>query len=100
MTSKERLQKALNFVQPDRPPIYASFTAEAAQKLYHHFGKQPQKPLDSPLSSLRISFQDLQIELGADCLCVAACAPDTARTYKRSDGLSVNEWGIGTRRTG
>ncbi|MBN1481717.1 hypothetical protein EH223_05070 [candidate division KSB1 bacterium] len=100
MNSKERLQKNLRFIQTDRPPIFASFTAQAAEKLYRYFGMEPQKPLDSPLSSLRISFQDLLIKLGADCLCVAACAPDNTPTTQSVDGLSINEWGIGTRSTG
>jgi len=100
MNSKERLLKALNFEEPDRPPIYASFTLQAAEKMYRHFAMEPSKPLDSPMSSLRISFQDLLMKLGVDCICVASCAPDNAPTRKRADGLNINEWGIGTRSHG
>lgn len=40
------------------------------------------------------------LRLGSDCVCVASCAPDNAKTYTREDGLIVNEWGIGMRNHG
>jgi hypothetical protein len=74
MNSKERLLKALSFEETDRPPNYPSFTMQAAEKMYRHFVMEPSKPLDSPMSSLRIS--DLLMKLGVDCICVASRAPD------------------------
>lgn len=100
MTSKERLQKAIHFQQPDRPPVYCSVVPQLAEKLSAHFNMPYEPGLDSPMSGNRISWRDLMLRLGSDCVCVASCAPDNAPTKKLPDGLIVNEWGIGMRNHG
>lgn len=100
MTSKERLQKAIHFEQPDRPPVYCSVVPQLAEKLSAHFNMPYEPGLDSPMSGNRISWRDLMLRLGSDCVCVASCAPDTAPTTTLPDGLIVNEWGIGMRNHG
>lgn len=100
MTSKERLVKALNHEQTDRPPIYCSIVPQLAEKLSQHLGMPLEPPIDSPMSGNRISWRDLMLTLGSDCICVASCAPDNGKTYREPDGLIVNEWGIGMRNHG
>lgn len=100
MTSKERLLRAINFKETDRPPIYCSVAPQLAEKLCNHFGVPYTPPIDSPMSGNRISWMDVMLRLGSDCVCVASCAPDNAPTRTREDGLMINEWGIGLRNHG
>lgn len=100
MTSKERFVKALNHEPTDRPPIYCSVVPQLAEKLAAHLGMPYEPGIDSPMSGNRISWRDLMLVLGSDTVCVASCAPDTAPTVTRPDGLIVNEWGIGMRNHG
>lgn len=100
MTSKERLQKALRFEETDRPPVYCSIVPQLAEKLSAYYGVPCEPGIDSPMSGNRISWRDLMIRLGVDCICVASCAPDNAKTKTLDDGLIVNEWGIGMRNHG
>lgn len=100
MTPKERLIKAINFQETDKPPVYCSIVPQLAEKLSAHFGVPCEPGIDSPMSGNRISWMDLMIRLGSDCVCVASCAPDNAPTRTLEDGLIVNEWGIGMRNHG
>lgn len=100
MNSKERLLHAINFREVDRPPVYCSVVPQLAEKLGHYFGMAVESPIDSPMSSNRISWMNLMLRLGSDCICVASCAPNTAPTRTLDDGLMVNEWGIGMRNHG
>lgn len=100
MTSKERLIKALNFESTDRPPVYCSIVPQLAPKVGAYLGIEPSAVIDSPMSGLRVSWPELMVALGADCVCIASCAPDNGKTYTRPDGLIVNEWGIGMRNHG
>ncbi|MDH3068199.1 uroporphyrinogen decarboxylase family protein [Akkermansia sp. N21169] len=100
MNSKARLIHAINFRETDRPPVFCSIVPQLADKLGSYFGMAVEAPIDSPMSSNRISWMDLMLRLGSDCVCVASCAPDTAPTRTLDDGLMVNEWGIGMRNHG
>ncbi|MEG1634499.1 MAG: uroporphyrinogen decarboxylase family protein [Rikenellaceae bacterium] len=100
MNSKDRFIKALNFEQTDRPPIYCSIVPQLAEKLSTYLHVPLEESIDSPLSGNRISWPELMIKLGSDVVCVASCAPDNAKTYKRDDGLIINEWGVGMRNHG
>lgn len=100
MTSRERLVKAINHQETDRPPVYCSIVPQLAASLSEHFGIPCEPALDSPMSGNRISWQDLMIRLGSDCVCIASCAPDNHPTVTREDGLIINEWGIGMRNHG
>lgn len=100
MNSKERLVRALNFQETDRPPVFCSIVPQLAEKLSKHFGIPCEAGIDSPMSGNRISWADLMVRLGSDCVCVASCAPDNAPTVTHEDGLIVNEWGIGMRNHG
>ena len=93
MTSKERVLKTLNHVQPDRPPIFATLTPQAAKKLSQHLDLPYEEPLDSLLST-RISHMDILTQLGNDCIGIAACAPKHFPTREISGGLHENEWGM------
>lgn len=93
MTSRERVFKALNHDEPDRPPIFATLTPQAAKKLSNHFGLPYEEPLDSLLST-RISHMDLLTKLGNDCVGIAACAPKSFPTREIENGLLENEWGM------
>ncbi len=100
MTSKQRLLDAINFRQPDRPPVYCSIVPQLAGAIADRLDMTAEAPIDSPMSSNRISWMDLMLRLGSDCVCVASCAPDNAPTRTLENGLMVNEWGIGMRNHG
>ncbi|MDL2281877.1 uroporphyrinogen decarboxylase family protein [Parabacteroides sp. OttesenSCG-928-G06] len=100
MTSKERVIKAINRQETDRPPVYCSIVPQLAERLSDHFHIPCEPSIDSPMSGNRISWRDLMLRLGSDCVCVASCAPDNGKTQVREDGLIVNEWGIGMRNHG
>lgn len=100
MTSKQRLIAAINHRETDRPPVYCSIVPQLAGPLSEYLGMPCEPAFDSPMSSNRISWMDLMLRLGSDCVCVASCAPDNAPTRKLEDGLIVNEWGIGMRNHG
>lgn len=93
MTSRERVLKAINFEQPDRPPVMVTLTPQAAEKLSHHLGLPYEEPVASLLST-RISHQKLLTRLGNDCVCFAACYPPDRMPVVREDGKIVNEWGM------
>ncbi len=93
MTSRERVLKAINFIQPDRPPIFATLTPQAAQKLSEALGIEYEPPYDSMLST-RISHPRLLTTLGNDCVGIAACAPKRFPTRTLQTGLLLNEWGM------
>jgi uroporphyrinogen decarboxylase len=38
--------------------------------------------------------------MGVDAIGVAACFPDNSQPYTRADGVTINEWGIGTKPVG
>lgn len=100
MTSKERFIAALNRQETDRPPLYCSIVPQLASRLSAHLNVELETPLDSPMSGNRISWRDLMLKMGSDCVCVASCAPEGGATVKHEDGLIVNEWGIGMRNHG
>ncbi len=93
MTSKERVLSTITGKQPDRPPIFATLTPQAAEKLSQALNIPYEPPLDSLLST-RISHTDLLIKLGNDCVGIAACAPENRPTRTLDDGTLENEWGM------
>lgn len=99
MTSKERVLKAINFENPDRPPIYATLTPQMAEKLSNHLAIPFEEPVDSLLST-RISHSNLLTTLGNDCVGIAACIPENSPTKTLEDGRIVNEWGMVFRNVG
>lgn len=99
MTSKERVMKAIQHQQPDRPPVFATFTPQVAEKMARELTMPYEPPLDSLLST-RISHTKLLTRLGNDCVGIAACAPNDAPTKELADGKIVNEWGMCFRNVG
>lgn len=99
MKPRERFLKAINMEETDRPPVYCSIVPQIAEKLCDYYNVPFTPGIDSTVGS-RISWQDLMLRLGADCFGVAGCAPDTFPTYKREDGVMINEWGIGMKNHG
>lgn len=91
MTPRERVLKAMNHEQPDRPPLFATLTPQVAEKLAEELNILKEPPLDSLLST-RISHMDLLTRLGNDCVGIAACAPKSFPTREQEDGTLVNEW--------
>ncbi|MEM3486497.1 MAG: uroporphyrinogen decarboxylase family protein [Candidatus Methanomethyliaceae archaeon] len=77
MTSKERVQMAVNFEEPDRVPIQASFTPEVEERLSRLHGN--------------LRGFDLDVELGHDIL-IPAYGMGTS--YYREGDEYVTEWGI------
>ncbi|MDI3542589.1 MAG: hypothetical protein PWP57_192, partial [Candidatus Atribacteria bacterium] len=64
MTSKKRVITSLNHEEPDRVPIYASFTPEFAQRLRNHLGLLNLDPLN-PFGG---EVHDLEEILGLDII--------------------------------
>ena len=93
MTSRERVLKAINYVEPDRPPIFANLTPQAAEKLSQALELPYEPPIDSLLST-RISHPELLTHLGNDCVGIAACAPENFPTRRLKNGQLENEWGM------
>jgi len=95
MKPRDRVLKALNGEEVDRPPIFMTLTPEAAQKMSKHLHVPYEKPLDSMLST-RISHMDLLTKMGNDCVGVAATAPTNfpTRIIDEEKKVSTNEWGM------
>jgi uroporphyrinogen decarboxylase len=99
MNSRERFLSTINRKPADRPPVFANFTPQVAEKMSLHLGIPYEEPIDSLLST-RISHMDLLTELGNDAVGIAANAPDNFPTQTMDDGLIVNEWGMKFKTTG
>ncbi len=93
MNPRERFIRTLNKDNPDRPPVFANFTPQVAEKMEKAIGAPHEPPEDSLLST-RISHPGLLTKLGNDCVGIAACAPKGAETYTNEEGMIVNEWGM------
>lgn len=93
LTPKQRTLDAMNRLQTDRPPMFATLTPQTAKKLTAHLNLQYEEPLDSLLST-RISHMDLLTYLGNDCVGIAGCAPKNFPTKNVDNKISVNEWGM------
>jgi len=96
MTRRERFLNTINGKQPDRPPLYISMVPQLAKRLSYHLGVPYEQPISSLLGS-RISFNNMLVGLGVDAIGVAACFPDDNQPVLRPDGITINEWGIGTK---
>lgn len=93
MTPKDRVLKAINFQQPDRPPVFCTLTPQAAFKLSEALRVPYEEPLDSLLST-RISHTNVLLTAGNDGVGIAACAPDHFPTRTLENGILENEWGM------
>jgi uroporphyrinogen decarboxylase len=77
MNSRERVEMALNFEQPDRTPVFASFVPEIEQRLR---------------SELGISGADIGAALGNDM--IKACAGLEMSFYGKPEPKYTDPWGI------
>lgn len=93
MNSRERFLKTINKKTPDRPPVFATFTPQVAQKMSKYLNIPFEEPLDSMLST-RASHMDLLAKLGNDAVGIATCAPYNFPTLTLENGLIENEWGM------
>lgn len=99
MNSRERFINTLNGLPTDRPPLYVSLVPQLAKRLSDYLGVPYEQPISSLLGS-RISFNDMLTGMGVDAIGVAACFPDKGQPFLRQDGITINEWGIGTKPVG
>jgi len=99
MTHKERFVNTIHGKPTDRPPLYVSLVPQLAKRLSDHLGVPYEQPISSLLGS-RISFNDMLTGLGVDAIGVAACFPEDNQPILREDGITINEWGMGTKSTG
>jgi uroporphyrinogen decarboxylase len=99
MNSRERVLTTLDRKEPDRPPVFATLTPQAAENLSMSLNVPYEEPIDSLLST-RISHMNLLTKLGNDFVAIAATYPEGGETKKRSDGHLVNEWGMVFKDTG
>lgn len=90
MNSRERFLCVLNGEQPDRTPILANLTIQAAEKLAPILGKEVGF-IDSFLAT-RISHRDILLTLGNDAVIIAATRGKPTTTL--ADGRVKDEWGL------
>jgi len=88
MNSRERFLQTINRKEPDRPPIFATFTSQVAKKMSTFLNLPFEEPLDSMLST-RASHMDLLVNLGNDAVGIATCAPDNFPTKTLETGHNV-----------
>ena len=93
MNSRERFLQTINRKDPDRAPVFATFTPQVAQKMSEYLKVNYEKPLDSMLST-RASHMDLLVKLGNDAVGIATCAPANFPSKTLENGLIENEWGM------
>lgn len=93
MNSRERFITTLNGGEPDRPPVFANFTPQVAEKMSKYLGLEYEEPLDSLLST-RISHSKLLLHLGNDAVGTASIAPHNSPTVNNPDGTITNEYGM------
>ena len=93
MTPKERVIKALNHVQPDRPPIFVSVTPQIGNALNKHFEIENDGLADSFFAN-RVSYTKALTKLGNDCVCVAIGYPYGFCPNTDENGVITDEWGI------
>jgi uroporphyrinogen decarboxylase len=93
MTSKQRFLNTINGKISDRPPVFATFTPQVAQKMSKLLDMPYEEPQDS-LRSTRISHMELLTTLGNDAVGISACAPDAFPTLTDESGIITNEWGM------
>lgn len=96
MNHRERFINTLQGKPTDRPPLYVSMVPQLAKRLSAHLGVPYEEPISSLLGS-RISFNGMLTGMGVDAIGVAACFPDNGQPVTREDGITINEWGIGTK---
>lgn len=96
MNSKERVLKSINLIQPDRVPVIVNLSQPLAMQFAAKYsGKFSDKPFCAlnTLISGRASYNDLLIELGNDCIGIAAeCNPQNV--IWGPNGSYVDEWGM------
>lgn len=83
MQARERFLTTINGGIPDRPPVFATFTPQAAQKMSKYLGVPYEEPIDSLLST-RISHMGLLTTLGNDAVGIAANAPDGGKQWRET----------------
>ena len=93
MNSRERFLFTINGNEPDRPPVFATFTPQVAMKMADYLNVEYEDPIDSMLST-RASHMDLLVRLGNDAAGIATCAPNNYPTKTLENGLIENEWGM------
>ena len=93
MNSRERFLHTINRKIPYRPPVFATFTPQVAQKMAAFLNLPYEDSLDSMLST-RASHMDLLVKLGNDAVGIATCAPVNFPTKTKENGLIENEWGM------
>lgn len=93
MNKRQRFLTTIQKKQPDRPPIFATFTPQVAKKMSNYLNIPYEKPVDSMLST-RASHMDLLVKLGNDAVGIAADSPDIFPTKTLENGLIKNEWGM------
>ncbi len=96
MNHRERFMAAIAGGQPDRVPILANLTIQAAQRLAGVLGKEVGY-VDSFLAT-RISHRDILLTLGNDAVIIAATRGKESQTLENGDVL--DEWGITYRTVG
>lgn len=89
MTPRERFLQTINRKTPDRPPVFATFTPQVAQKMLAFLNLPYEKPLDSMLST-RASHMDLLVTMGNDAVGIATCSPKNFPTMTTAVGNLQN----------
>jgi uroporphyrinogen decarboxylase len=100
LTSKQRVQKAINLEEPDFVPLYITVTPQVAEAIAKYLEIESYTHADSPLSENRISYTELLVKLGNDIVGIGACAPKNNPTRMVAEDVFTNEWNIQYKKIG
>lgn len=105
MTSRERVNRALDHKEPDRVPFdlggtFAStIVLGAYRRLADYLGVDDPEPVFSRFTSQTVIPHEGVLEkLGIDTRCLALGAPDGRPEREDASGTMIDEWGVGRRK--
>jgi uroporphyrinogen decarboxylase len=99
LSGRERVERALNHVEPDRVPLSLTITKVPYERLREHLGLPPDNDLHVNFFGEVNPKPDLLSALGVDIIWISLHKPDKNITKSPSDtGIVYDEWGVGRRR--
>jgi uroporphyrinogen decarboxylase len=98
MTSRQRVQLAINHRQPDRVPFDLALTADIYDSLRRYLNLSPDSDRSLGYWTEVTPSMDLLDAMQVDFYTSGLNKPANPRSHQRNDGLYYDEWGIGRRR--
>jgi len=99
LSGRERVERALDHVEPDRIPLSLTITKVPYERLREHLGLPPDRDLRANFFGEVWPKPDLLNALGVDITWISLHKPDKDITKPATkDGIVYDEWGVGRRR--